>query len=130
MGLTLAEKVWRDHVVVAREGFPDLIYIDLHLVHEVTSPQAFEGLRVAGRAVRRPDAKGQGTEGTVGGGVTIAAHHCHAWLGEAQLWPHYMHDPLLHVAQRVDRDSELRAVLAQRLHLGTRDRVGDRLVNV
>ena len=55
MGLTLAEKVWRDHVVVAREGFPDLIYIDLHLVHEVTSPQAFEGLRVAGRAVRRPD---------------------------------------------------------------------------
>jgi 3-isopropylmalate/(R)-2-methylmalate dehydratase large subunit len=57
---TLAEKVWDDHVVVrgggegaARE--PDLIYIDLHLVHEVTSPQAFDGLRLAGRPVRRPD---------------------------------------------------------------------------
>jgi len=58
--LTLPEKVWRDHVVVpgqASEGqrSPDLLYIDLHLVHEVTSPQAFEGLRLAGRPVRRPD---------------------------------------------------------------------------
>nr|MCH9735375.1 3-isopropylmalate dehydratase large subunit [Actinomycetes bacterium] len=57
---TLAEKVWSDHVVVAGEGEgasrePDLIYIDLHLVHEVTSPQAFEGLRLAGRPVHRPD---------------------------------------------------------------------------
>jgi 3-isopropylmalate/(R)-2-methylmalate dehydratase large subunit len=53
---TLAEKVWADHVVVSGGGTePDLIYIDLHLVHEVTSPQAFEGLRLAGRAVRRPD---------------------------------------------------------------------------
>jgi 3-isopropylmalate/(R)-2-methylmalate dehydratase large subunit len=57
---TLAEKVWDDHVVVpggASQGFqePDLIYIDLHLVHEVTSPQAFDGLRLAGRRVRRPD---------------------------------------------------------------------------
>ncbi len=53
---TLAEKVWDDHVVVRGEGDnPDLIYIDLHLVHEVTSPQAFDGLRLAGRALRRPD---------------------------------------------------------------------------
>src|SRR3984957_10314938 len=53
---TLAEKVWADHVVVSGEGSgPDLIYIDLHLVHEVTSPQAFDGLRLAGRPVHRPD---------------------------------------------------------------------------
>ncbi|MCV7408565.1 isopropylmalate isomerase [Mycobacterium florentinum] len=53
---TLAEKVWDDHVVVSGDGSaPDLIYIDLHLVHEVTSPQAFDGLRLAGRPVRRPD---------------------------------------------------------------------------
>ena len=53
---TLAEKVWRDHVVKQGEnGEPDLIYIDLHLVHEVTSPQAFDGLRLAGRKVRRPN---------------------------------------------------------------------------
>jgi 3-isopropylmalate/(R)-2-methylmalate dehydratase large subunit len=55
MGQTLAEKVWAAHVVHAAEGEPDLLYIDLHLVHEVTSPQAFEGLRLAGRPVRRPD---------------------------------------------------------------------------
>ena len=54
--LTLAEKVWRDHLVLKGEnGSPDLLYIDLHLVHEVTSPQAFDGLRLAGRPVRRPD---------------------------------------------------------------------------
>ena len=54
--LTLAEKVWNDHLVVKGEGdAPDLLYIDLHLVHEVTSPQAFDGLRLAGRPVRRPD---------------------------------------------------------------------------
>ncbi|MFD4183190.1 3-isopropylmalate dehydratase large subunit [Rhodococcus sp. NPDC058514] len=57
---TLAEKVWDEHVVVQGEGEgasrnPDLIYIDLHLVHEVTSPQAFDGLRLAGRPLRRPD---------------------------------------------------------------------------
>jgi 3-isopropylmalate/(R)-2-methylmalate dehydratase large subunit len=53
---TLAEKVWDDHVVVKGEGgSPDLIYIDLHLVHEVTSPQAFDGLRQAGRPLRRTD---------------------------------------------------------------------------
>ena len=55
MGRTLAEKVWEDHVVARNEGEPDLLFIDLHLVHEVTSPQAFDGLRVAGRKVRRPD---------------------------------------------------------------------------
>ena len=54
--LTLAQKVWNDHLVAKGEnGSPDLLYIDLHLVHEVTSPQAFDGLRLAGRPVRRPD---------------------------------------------------------------------------
>jgi 3-isopropylmalate/(R)-2-methylmalate dehydratase large subunit len=52
---TLFEKVWEQHVVVEPEGEPTLIYIDLQLVHEVTSPQAFEGLRLTGRKVRRPD---------------------------------------------------------------------------
>ncbi len=55
MGQTLAEKIWADHVVRSAAGEPDLIYIDLHLIHEVTSPQAFDGLRLAGRKVRRPD---------------------------------------------------------------------------
>jgi 3-isopropylmalate/(R)-2-methylmalate dehydratase large subunit len=56
MGHTLAEKVWNEHVVRRGTGAePDLLYIDLHLVHEVTSPQAFDGLRQAGRKVRRPD---------------------------------------------------------------------------
>lgn len=55
MGRTLAEKVWDDHVVRRAEGEPDLLFIDLHLLHEVTSPQAFEGLRQAGRKVRRLD---------------------------------------------------------------------------
>ncbi|MDR9396828.1 3-isopropylmalate dehydratase large subunit [Pontimonas sp.] len=53
---TLAEKVWADHLVTKGEnGEPDLLYVDLHLVHEVTSPQAFDGLRQSGRPVRRPD---------------------------------------------------------------------------
>ncbi|RJK98231.1 3-isopropylmalate dehydratase large subunit [Vallicoccus soli] len=55
MGRTLAEKVWDAHVVRRAEGEPDLLYVDLHLVHEVTSPQAFDGLRLAGRPVHRPD---------------------------------------------------------------------------
>ncbi len=55
MGKTLAEKVWASHVVRHAEGEPDLLYIDLHLIHEVTSPQAFDGLRATGRPVRRPD---------------------------------------------------------------------------
>ncbi len=55
MGKTLAEKIWDDHLVRRVEGEPDLLYIDLHLVHEVTSPQAFDGLRAAGRRVRRTD---------------------------------------------------------------------------
>jgi 3-isopropylmalate/(R)-2-methylmalate dehydratase large subunit len=54
--LTLAEKLWASHLVAeGKDGAPDLLYIDLHLVHEVTSPQAFDGLRLAGRKVRRPD---------------------------------------------------------------------------
>jgi 3-isopropylmalate/(R)-2-methylmalate dehydratase large subunit len=55
MAKTLFEKVWERHVVLEEEGGPALLYIDLHLVHEVTSPQAFEGLRLAGRRVRRPE---------------------------------------------------------------------------
>lgn len=55
MGKTLSEKVWEDHVVRSAEGEPDLLYIDLQLAHEVTSPQAFDGLRQAGRRVRRPE---------------------------------------------------------------------------
>jgi 3-isopropylmalate/(R)-2-methylmalate dehydratase large subunit len=55
MPRTLAEKIWERHVVHRAEGEPDLLYVDLHLVHEVTSPQAFEGLRLSGRSVRRPD---------------------------------------------------------------------------
>ena len=55
MGRTLAEKIWDDHVVRTADGEPDLLYIDLHLIHEVTSPQAFDGLRLSGRPVRRPD---------------------------------------------------------------------------
>ncbi|MBZ5737082.1 3-isopropylmalate dehydratase large subunit [Nocardioides mangrovi] len=55
MGKTLSEKVWDEHVVRSVDGEPDLLFIDLHLIHEVTSPQAFDGLRLAGRQVRRPD---------------------------------------------------------------------------
>jgi 3-isopropylmalate/(R)-2-methylmalate dehydratase large subunit len=55
MAKTLFEKVWEQHVVAAPAGEPTLVYIDLHLVHEVTSPQAFDGLRLAGRKLRRPD---------------------------------------------------------------------------
>jgi 3-isopropylmalate/(R)-2-methylmalate dehydratase large subunit len=72
MSRTLFEKVWDDHVVRRAPGEPDLLYIDLHLVHEVTSPQAFEGLRMAGRVVRRPDL----TLATVDHGVpTIGREH-------------------------------------------------------
>jgi 3-isopropylmalate/(R)-2-methylmalate dehydratase large subunit len=52
---TLSQKVWDRHLVRSADGEPDLLYVDLHLVHEVTSPQAFDGLRLAGRTVRRPD---------------------------------------------------------------------------
>lgn len=52
---TMYEKIWDNHVIYAEEGKPSIIYIDLHLVHEVTSPQAFEGLRLSGRKVRRPE---------------------------------------------------------------------------
>ena len=55
MGRTVAEKIWDAHVVRSAAGEPDLLYIDLHLIHEVTSPQAFDGLRAANRKVRRPD---------------------------------------------------------------------------
>jgi 3-isopropylmalate/(R)-2-methylmalate dehydratase large subunit len=54
-GKNIIEKIWKKHVVHEEKGKPDLLYIDLHLVHEVTSPQAFEGLRLKGRKVRRPD---------------------------------------------------------------------------
>jgi 3-isopropylmalate/(R)-2-methylmalate dehydratase large subunit len=55
VGRTLFDKVWESHVAYRADGVPDLLYVDFHLVHEVTSPQAFEGLRLAGRRVRRPD---------------------------------------------------------------------------
>ncbi|WP_128895325.1 3-isopropylmalate dehydratase large subunit [Longirhabdus pacifica] len=55
MSKTLYEKIWNNHVIIEEEHKPSIIYIDLHLVHEVTSPQAFEGLRLANRKVRRPD---------------------------------------------------------------------------
>ncbi len=54
-GLTLYEKIWAEHVVIAPKDEATLLYIDLHLVHEVTSPQAFDGLRMNARTVRRPD---------------------------------------------------------------------------
>src|SRR5690242_14029932 len=54
MPKTMLEKIWEAHTVCAPEGQPTLLYIDLHLVHEVTSPQAFDGLRMSGRKVRRP----------------------------------------------------------------------------
>lgn len=55
MAKTIIEKIWESHTVVDESGKPNLLYVDLHMVHEVTSPQAFEGLRLAGRTVRRPD---------------------------------------------------------------------------
>lgn len=55
MGKTLFDKVWNKHVLTGKEGDPQLLYIDLHLIHEVTSPQAFEGLRLQNRQLRRPD---------------------------------------------------------------------------
>jgi len=55
MAKTLFEKIWDEHVVLEEPGEPALLYVDLHLVHEVTSPQAFDGLRLAGRTVRRPE---------------------------------------------------------------------------
>jgi 3-isopropylmalate/(R)-2-methylmalate dehydratase large subunit len=75
MGRTLAQKVWDDHVVRQAEGEPDLLYIDLHLVHEVSSPQAFAGLRAAGRTVRRPDltlATEDHSTPTTGAGLHVA----------------------------------------------------------
>ncbi|HEV2073287.1 MAG TPA: 3-isopropylmalate dehydratase large subunit [Thermomicrobiales bacterium] len=72
---TLAQKLWERHVVRSADGEPDLLYIDLHLVHEVTSPQAFDGLRLAGRPVRRPDltiATADHNVPTVGIGLPIA----------------------------------------------------------
>ncbi|MGB3307603.1 MAG: 3-isopropylmalate dehydratase large subunit [Thermomicrobiales bacterium] len=72
---TMAEKVWDQHIVRSAPDEPDLLYIDLHLVHEVTSPQAFDGLRLAGRRVRRPDltiATADHNVPTVGIGLPIA----------------------------------------------------------
>lgn len=72
---TMAEKLWDRHLVRSAEGEPDLLYIDLHLIHEVTSPQAFDGLRLAGRPVRRPDltlATADHNVPTIGIGLPIA----------------------------------------------------------
>ena len=81
MGRTLAEKIWDAHLVRSAEGEPDLLYIDLHLVHEVTSPQAFDGLRMADRTVRRPDLTiatedhNVPTTGITGPGVPLEGPH-------------------------------------------------------
>src|SRR5688572_27374376 len=55
MAQTLFDRIWESHLVAEPPGEPALLYVDLHLIHEVTSPQAFDGLRLAGRTVRRPD---------------------------------------------------------------------------
>jgi 3-isopropylmalate/(R)-2-methylmalate dehydratase large subunit len=55
MTVVLARRIWEEHLVRRAAGAPDLLYVDLHLVHEVSSPQAFDGLRATGRRVRRPD---------------------------------------------------------------------------
>src|SRR5215207_8397277 len=55
MPKTLLDRIWERHVVAAPDGEPALLFVDLHLIHEVTSPQAFDGLRLAGRTVRRPE---------------------------------------------------------------------------
>ena len=68
---TLFDKLWHAHVVREARGEPTLLYIDRHLVHEVTSPQAFEGLRLSGRQVRRPDL----TFATVDHNVPTSARH-------------------------------------------------------
>ena len=65
---TMFDKIWEAHLVKEVEGQPSLLYIDLHLVHEVTSPQAFDGLRIAGRPVRRPDLT-----------VAVADHNTPTW---------------------------------------------------
>ncbi len=71
MGRSLFDKLWEEHVVCQPEGAPALLYIDLHLVHEVTSPQAFDGLRANGRRVRRPDL----TVGTMDHNVPTTPNH-------------------------------------------------------
>lgn len=55
MAKTLFDKVWDKHVIAGKKGDPQLLYVDLHLIHEVTSPQPFDGLRQSGRKLRRPD---------------------------------------------------------------------------
>ncbi|MBM3779903.1 MAG: 3-isopropylmalate dehydratase large subunit [Acidimicrobiia bacterium] len=74
MPKTLFDKIWNAHVVHEQPGQPALLYIDLHLVHEVTSPQAFDGLRMAGRSVRRPDLT-----------VATADHNVPTTVGRAHL---------------------------------------------
>ena len=68
---TLFEKVYDEHIVRSAPGEPDLLYVDMHLVHEVTSPQAFDALRLSGRTVRRPDL----TVSTIDHGVPTADRH-------------------------------------------------------
>ncbi|MEY9486030.1 hypothetical protein RKD26_001824 [Streptomyces calvus] len=95
--------------------------------------RAGHGQRLGGQHVLDlggADAEGQAAEGAVRGGVGVAADHRHAGLGEAQLRADDVHDALLDVAQRVQPDAELGAVLAQRLQLDPGDRVGDGLVDV
>ena len=67
---TLFEKIWEKHIVDENEGQPTLLYVDLHMIHEVTSPQAFEGLRLSNRKVRRPDLT-----------IAVADHAIPTWKG-------------------------------------------------
>ena len=119
----LFDKVWDRHLVVSPEGEPPLLYIDLHLVHEVTSPQAFEALELAGRAVRRPDltvATMDHDVPTTGLDKPIAdplAAEQIARLREPLLGPDDVHDPLAGIAHRVQPDPELGGVAGEDGHL-------------
>ena len=90
MSRTLAEKIWQAHVVDRTENFPDLIYVDLHLMHEMTSPQAFDGLRAARRTVRRPDLT-----------VATADHNVPTGLGDRSV----IADPVSRAQLRALRDN-------------------------
>src|ERR1044071_6240790 len=87
MAKTLFEKIWNDHVVVEEPGRPAVLYIDLHLVHEVTSPQAFAGLRARGLKVRRPDrtvATMDHSTPTRAGGLALADDQARAQLRQLE----------------------------------------------
>ena len=81
---TLYDKIWDAHVVHEESGKPALLYIDLHLIHEVTSPQAFEGLRLNGRQVRRPERTFATVDHTITTVDRNSAFHCMTWIGSSR----------------------------------------------